>query len=140
MGIQVNNDILCLFVMSNFIPRMTQSSKTPVRNQQRPPSITVILVHLFSCQRAGNRHTIQDLHITKLTEIGGPEGPDQVAEGHQLFTGARGRPPQGAKPSSILSLNNLVLNIFEFKKYILYVLKQGIFFLSKQCPVNKLIK
>ena len=45
IGIQLNNDILRLFVMSNLIPKMTQSSKTPVRNHQCPPSMTVFLIH-----------------------------------------------------------------------------------------------
>ena len=47
-GIQLNNDILWLFVMSKLIPKMTQSSKTPFRNHQCPLSMTVSFMHLQS--------------------------------------------------------------------------------------------
>ena len=46
IGIQLNNDTLWLFVMSNLIPNMIYSSKTPARNCQCPPSMTVFLMHL----------------------------------------------------------------------------------------------
>ena len=45
IGIQLNNDILWLFVMSNLILNMTQSSKTPVRNHQHLPCMTMSLMH-----------------------------------------------------------------------------------------------
>ena len=48
MGIQLNNDIWWLFVMSNMIPKMTKSSKTAARNHQCPPSMTVFLTHFYS--------------------------------------------------------------------------------------------
>ena len=43
--IQLRNDKLCWVMMSNLISEMIQSSKTPVRNHQRPPSMTVFLMH-----------------------------------------------------------------------------------------------
>ena len=46
IDILLNNDILWLYVMSNLIPNMTQSSKTSVKNHQCPPSMTVFLMHL----------------------------------------------------------------------------------------------
>ena len=45
IGMQLNHDIWWLFVMSNLIPNMTKSSKTPVRNHQCPQSMTLFLMH-----------------------------------------------------------------------------------------------
>ena len=43
--IQLWNDKSCWFMMSNLISEIIQSSKTPVRNHQCPPSMTVFLMH-----------------------------------------------------------------------------------------------
>ena len=48
-GIQLENDIWWLFVMSNLTLKMTKSSKIPVRNQQSPPTVTVFLMNFYSC-------------------------------------------------------------------------------------------
>ena len=42
--IQLRNDKLCWFMMSNFVPEIIQSSKFPVRNHQCPSSLTVFLM------------------------------------------------------------------------------------------------
>ena len=47
IGIKLNNDIWWLFLMSNLIPNMTKSIKSPVMNHQHPPSMTVFLMHLY---------------------------------------------------------------------------------------------
>ena len=41
--IQLRIDNLCWFIMSHLISEMIQSSKTPARNHQHPPSMTVFL-------------------------------------------------------------------------------------------------
>ena len=46
IGIQLNKDIWWLFVMPKLIPNITKSSKTPVRNHQYPPNMTMFLNHL----------------------------------------------------------------------------------------------
>ena len=48
-GILVNNYIKCLFVLSNLIANITQSSKTPVRNNQCPQSVMVFLMYFKPC-------------------------------------------------------------------------------------------
>ena len=47
--IQLRNDKICLFMMSNLILQTIQSFKNPVRNHQCPASMTVFLMHLYSC-------------------------------------------------------------------------------------------
>ena len=47
--IQLRNNKLCWFMMSNLILGMIQSSKTPVTNHSCPPSMTVFLINFFSC-------------------------------------------------------------------------------------------
>ena len=49
IGIQLKNNILCWFMMSNLIPKMTQSSKTPDRNHQCPPGMPVLLMYFYLC-------------------------------------------------------------------------------------------
>ena len=46
IGRQLNSDIWWLFVMSNLLPNLTTSSKTPARNPQHPPSMTVLFMYL----------------------------------------------------------------------------------------------
>ena len=43
--IQLRNDKLCWFIMSNLISEMIQSSKTPFSNLQHPPSMNVFLMY-----------------------------------------------------------------------------------------------
>ena len=45
IGIQFNNSIWWLYEISNWISNMTQSSKSPVRNHQCPPSMTIFLMY-----------------------------------------------------------------------------------------------
>ena len=44
IGVQLKNDILLWSMVSNFTPEKTQSSRSPVRNYQHPPSIAVLLM------------------------------------------------------------------------------------------------
>ena len=48
MGIQLKNNISLWSMMSNLIPKTSQSSKTPVKNHLCTTNMTVFLVHLLS--------------------------------------------------------------------------------------------
>ena len=68
-GIQLNNDILCWFMMITLILNMTQSSKTPVSNHQCPPSMTVFLKCLYLCYIAENRQTTLELQNMMIHDV-----------------------------------------------------------------------
>ena len=55
--------------------QFTVSSKTLVRNHQHLLSMTVFLVHLYTCQRPLTLYTIQELYSKKITDILGSKSP-----------------------------------------------------------------
>ena len=46
IGIQLKNGILLRSMTLSLTPKMTQSSRSPIRNYQCPPSMTIFLMHL----------------------------------------------------------------------------------------------
>ena len=55
--------------MPNFIPKMTKSYKTPVRNYPCPLSMVVLLLNFYSYYGAKNWDTNQEWHIIVIHDL-----------------------------------------------------------------------